>query len=318
MTLKRLLIVEDEALVATDLSLRLQALGYEVVGIADNAIDAWSLCEAHVPDLVLMDIHIKGDRDGIETAQTIRRRWDIPVVYVTAYSDDTTVGRATESDPFGYVLKPFDERTVQITIEIAFHKYRTQNAIKQREQWIRSVIDTLSDWVVVTNREGTIDFLNTGAQMGLGAVVGECIQSVIRLVDREGHPIMMNPIELVAKSGVPQMMEWVCVERRDAPPVTVSISAAPLLNHLDQHSGVVTSFNNISRQKEVERTLWAVQQSVADQVSQSVKRYQRQVGRYQTQIDRHKHIIKELNKVKRRYVKLTQGSDQAREGGDDE
>jgi len=317
MTLKRLLVVEDEALVATDLSLRLQALGYEVVGIADNAIDAWALCEAHGPELVLMDIHIKGDRDGIETAHTIRRRWDIPVVYLTAYSDDATVGRATESDPFGYVLKPFDERMVQITIEIAFHKYQTQNAIKQREQWIRSVIDTLSDWVVVTNQSGIIEFLNEGAQSELGASVGEGIQSVIRLVDREGHPIMMNPIELVAKSGIPQMMEWVCLERRDAPPVTVSISAAPLRDHLEQQCGVVTSFNNISRRKEVERSLWLAQQSVTDQVNHSVKRYQRQVLRYQTQLDRHKHTIKELNKVKRRYAKLTQDSG-AHDGGDDE
>ncbi|NDD66690.1 response regulator [bacterium] len=317
MTLKRLLVVEDEALVATDLSFRLQALGYEVVGIADNAIDAWALCEAQVPDLVLMDIHIKGDRDGIETAHTIRRRWDIPVVYVTAYSDDATVGRATESDPFGYILKPFDERTVQITIEIAFHKYRTQNALKQREQWIRSVIDTLSDWVVVTNRDGVIEFLNTGAQAGLGAAVGESLQSVIRLVDREGHLMMMNPIELVAKSGVPQMMEWVCVERRDAPPVTVSISAAPLLDHHDSQRGVVTCFHNISRRKEVERALWTVQQSVTDQVNHSVKRYQRQVGRYQTQLDRQKQTIKELNKVKRRYIKLTQGTTSL-EGGDDD
>lgn len=308
MNLTRILIVEDEALVATDLSMRLTSMGYQVVGIADNGADAMALVATHVPELVLMDIHIKGNQDGIQTAQAIRRQHDIPVVFLTAYSDDATVKRATDTDPFGYVLKPFDERHLQITIEIAHHKYATQMALVKREQWIRSVLDTLSEWVLVTDLNDTITYLNDGCKAGLHIEVGKNSRQVLQFMDRDGNLLALTPIDLVLQSQQPQLMDWVAIKPQGGAAVVVQLNATPLLNHVHQLIGVVTTLHNITQRKETERTLWSIQTNLSDRIAESVKRYQKKVARYQQQLALNHETIKELKKVQRRYLKLTQES----------
>ena len=107
---KRIMVVEDEALIALDLGRRLKRLGFEVVGIADSYDDALELYARSTPDLVLMDIFIRPPLDGIETARALARLGDAPVVFLTAFGDDATVRRASEVSPYGYILMPFDER----------------------------------------------------------------------------------------------------------------------------------------------------------------------------------------------------------------
>ena len=106
----RILIVEDEAVVAMDLEDRLASLGYQLVDQAVSAEEAVRLTQEHRPDLVLMDIRLRGDMDGIAAAQAIHRRFQIPVIFLTAYSDDETLARAKLAEPFGYLLKPFNDR----------------------------------------------------------------------------------------------------------------------------------------------------------------------------------------------------------------
>src|SRR5688572_4321528 len=106
---KTILVVEDERLVAKDLQRRLSSLGYDVPATAASAEDAIRLASERCPDLVLMDIRIKGDLDGIETAKILRHEFDVPVVYLTAYADEETVARAKVTEPFGYLLKPVKE-----------------------------------------------------------------------------------------------------------------------------------------------------------------------------------------------------------------
>ena len=120
---KRVLIVEDEALIAEELSERLSQLGFLViaaVGCADEAVD---IASRERPDLVLMDIRLKGKKDGIEAAAEIRSRGDIPIVYLTAYSDRSTVDRAKRTDYDGFVLKPFRQRELQATIVVALQRF---------------------------------------------------------------------------------------------------------------------------------------------------------------------------------------------------
>ena len=109
---KRVMIVEDEALIALDLERRLARLGFEVAGVADNLEDAVALYTSTLPDLVLMDIFIRGPADGIDTARAIGKLGDPLVLFLTAYADEDTVRRAAETSPYGYLLKPFDERTL--------------------------------------------------------------------------------------------------------------------------------------------------------------------------------------------------------------
>ena len=133
----RILVVEDGNVIAKDLSLRLKNLGYDVAGVANSGEDALKLIEETRPDLILMDIMLKGDIDGIETASLVKERFDIPVVYLTAFSDDETIARAKITGPFGYILKPFEERELKSNIEIAIYKHGMDKALKAARKEIR-------------------------------------------------------------------------------------------------------------------------------------------------------------------------------------
>ena len=119
-----ILIVEDEAIIAADLAGKLHFLGYEVVGIEATGEKAVELAMSLRPQVVLLDIWLKGEMDGIETARKIRRQLDIPVIYLTAHTDPATLERAKLTDPYGFILKPFEEREISTTIEMALYKYQ--------------------------------------------------------------------------------------------------------------------------------------------------------------------------------------------------
>jgi AmiR/NasT family two-component response regulator len=131
MTHPRILIVEDEAIIAADLKIRLSRLGFEVVGMTASGEEAVRLAAALKPELVLMDINLRGQLDGTQTAQEIRTQLQLPVVYLTASSDETVVKRAALTDAFGYLLKPLDERLLQITIEMALYKHQMEQERKK-------------------------------------------------------------------------------------------------------------------------------------------------------------------------------------------
>jgi len=128
----KILIVEDEAVIAMELEERLTHMGYSVTGSAATSDSALQKIEESLPNLVLMDIHIQGARDGIDTAEDIRARYDIPIIYLTAYADNATLQRAKLSTPFGYLIKPFREEELRAAIEMAIHKHRADSY--QREQ----------------------------------------------------------------------------------------------------------------------------------------------------------------------------------------
>lgn len=119
----KVLVVEDEALIALDLEARLERLGYHVVGTADEADEACELARRESPDVVLMDIRLRGERDGIDAATTLRSQSGVPVVFLTSHADDATIAATERASPYGYVLKPFDERTLVATIETALRRH---------------------------------------------------------------------------------------------------------------------------------------------------------------------------------------------------
>lgn len=128
---EKILVVEDDTIIAITIEGRLKQFGYRVVGRASTAKDAISKTIEFEPDLVLMDIHLKGPVDGIEAAQTIYGIHNIPVVYLTAFSDENTLERAQKTSPFGYIVKPFSDSTLKTTIKLALLKHNTEK--KDRE-----------------------------------------------------------------------------------------------------------------------------------------------------------------------------------------
>jgi signal transduction histidine kinase len=134
MSKTKILVVEDETILAKDIQICLRKLGYTVSGIASSGEEAIQKVSEDCPDLILMDIKIKGDIDGIETAKHIKESFSIPVVYLTAHADDPTLARAKITEPYGYILKPFEDRDLHIGIEIAFYKYQMEGKLIQLEK----------------------------------------------------------------------------------------------------------------------------------------------------------------------------------------
>lgn len=118
----KILIVEDEAVVALDISRRLERMGYEISARVASSEEALSAIEINAPDLILMDINLQGSSDGIEAAEKIDREYQIPIIYLTAYAGEGTLQRAKETSPYGYILKPFKERELRAAIEVALQR----------------------------------------------------------------------------------------------------------------------------------------------------------------------------------------------------
>jgi PAS domain S-box-containing protein len=146
-----ILIVEDEFIVARDIQDRLRILGYSVAGLASNGSAAIDLAGSHRPDLVLMDIRLQGDMDGIAAADEIRRRFRLPVIFLTAYAEDDTLQRAKTAEPFGFILKPFEDRELRSTIEIALFKHHAEMRIAQLSQLYQILADTNEAIVRIAN-----------------------------------------------------------------------------------------------------------------------------------------------------------------------
>src|SRR5262249_4998329 len=137
----RVLIVEDEIIIAKDLQKKLQGMGYDVPATATSGHDALTKSVEITPDIVLMDIVLKNGLDGIETAERLMAEQGLPIIYITAYADEQTLKRAKVTEPFGYILKPFDLNLVVINIEIALYKHRME---RQREELIAELQSALT------------------------------------------------------------------------------------------------------------------------------------------------------------------------------
>ena len=137
----RILITEDEGIVAADIEDRLRSLGYQVTATCSSGAEALKKVEETKPDLVMMDIMIQGDMDGIETGAIIRSKFKLPVIYLTAYSDDATFERAKITEPFGYLIKPFEEKELRVNIEMALYKHRME---KERDRLVTDLKQALN------------------------------------------------------------------------------------------------------------------------------------------------------------------------------
>ncbi len=179
----RVLVVEDEGLIAHDIARRLEALGHEVLGPASTAEEALALAPG--AEIVLMDIRIDGQRDGIDTALEIRARHHLPVIFLTAHADRATLERAKQAGPFGYIVKPLGPASLQTGIEMAIAKHRVERLLEEREAWLRAVLASIADAAVVAGAEGRVRLLNRAAERFTGwtqaEAEGQPVHKIVRL-----------------------------------------------------------------------------------------------------------------------------------------
>jgi len=169
------LVVEDERIVARDIQAALRQLGYEVPATAASGDDALRLVEEIRPHLIMMDINIQGDKDGVQTAMLVRERFDVPVVFLTANSDDATLHRAKQAQPYGFLLKPFEERELRAVIETALYKPRVEARLRESEARLHAILRSIGDGVIAADRQGKVVFLNPVAEALTGWTQSEAL-----------------------------------------------------------------------------------------------------------------------------------------------
>ncbi len=161
---KKVLIVEDEGIVALSIRETLKKLGYVVTGICATGEDAIQKTGETLPDVVLMDIHLKGDMDGISATEKISSLYDIPVIYLTAYTDDETLNRAMKTRPHSYLVKPFNERELYSNIEFAIYKHRIKQKTDSDIENFEYALKAIPDAAIIVNLKGNVDFVNPAAE----------------------------------------------------------------------------------------------------------------------------------------------------------
>ncbi|HRF65410.1 MAG TPA: PAS domain S-box protein [Ignavibacteria bacterium] len=256
----RIMVVEDEGIIAQDIKNCLEGLGYLVPDVVFTGKEAILRAEELRPDLVLMDIVLKGDIDGIETAAEIRKKYNIPIVYLTAYEDDRTLKRAKMTEPLGYILKPFEERYLRSSIEMALYKHQMETKLKENERWLSAILKSVGDAVIVTDEFGFIKFLNPVAETltgwTLAEVAGKRANEVLVLLDEDSKEPMLNPIERVlAENIIIGRSNHTVLIARNGREVSIDHSSSPLRDDKGRLTGAVLILQDITERKIAETAL---------------------------------------------------------------
>lgn len=215
----RILIVEDETIVALDLKNMLSSMGYEVTSTASTGKEAIERARVDRPDLILMDIILRGPMDGVEAAGAIREMDDIPIIYLTAHSDQSMVQRMKVTEPYGYILKPFEDPEVCIIAEMAIKKHRMERNLKEREQYLAVILKSIDEGVIVTDAEGMVKMANPVAEAMLGCrqdqAVGMDIKEMLSSGRAQILPFSERPPDAFAGEGGPALYKIKGKESRE-------------------------------------------------------------------------------------------------------
>lgn len=248
-----ILIVEDEAIVALDLQQTLNDDGYDAFAIAASADEAIRYATERVPDLVLMDIRIKGQRDGVETASVLRHAFDVPVVFLTAHADDATLDRAKRTAPHGYLHKPVKPAALRSTIEVALYNHAMERRARLRERWFSTTLRSIADAVICVDLAGTVNYMNPPAEELTGVrsdvAMGKPVGDVMELLDApEGLPVLraLRAQQIVAAE------EANLVNKHTGVTYAINDSAAPVVDDTNL-LGAVMVFRDITEQKKLQR-----------------------------------------------------------------
>jgi len=250
MSKPRILVVEDEKVVAADIEVCIRRLGYEVVGSAATGAEALRKAVTEQPDLVLMDIKLKGALDGIDVANALSEDLRIPVVYLTAHADAEILDRAKKTAPVGYVLKPFDERTLHTEIEIAYDRHQREKRLVEGSLQLATALGSIDEAVIVTHG-GQVALMNRVAETLTGwsqaDAIGKPVGDVFVLLNGETGSLMPSPIGRVQREGISIALgDRSVLSARNGTRIPIQGSAAPVRDS-DGNVGVSLLFRSSSQ-----------------------------------------------------------------------
>lgn len=243
----QILIVEDEFILAINLQETLESLGYTDVEIVDSAEAAIEKANELRPNLILMDIRLRGEMDGIQAAEQIWDRLQIPIIYVTGHSDKSTVERATLTFPFGYILKPIREQELYVAIQTALSRY-------EREQFLSSVLRGMGDGVIAIDPQLRVKYLNSAAEALTGWRSHEAkdrlLDEVMQLVDEQTLLPANNPLNsALAQQTTIYLSDRVLLINKNGTNIPIADSAAPLKNNNGEITGAVMVFRDDTQRR---------------------------------------------------------------------
>lgn len=226
-----------------------------------EALNILEESQQDLPDLVLMDIMLKDGMDGVEAADHIHVNYSIPLVYITAYADDNIMQRAKLTEPFGYILKPFEESELRTNIEIALYKNEMENKLKESQKWLTAILNNTGDAIIATDQSGHVKFMNPFAEALTGwkqdEVLGKHLKDIFYVESEETGNAVEDPVEKVMREGAFYgLASQTLLVTKSNTRIPVDIIGSPIKTENGKLIGILINFSDISERKKIENLIY--------------------------------------------------------------
>jgi len=266
----KILVVEDEIIIAEDLMLRLNRLGYEVLPYVSTGKEALEILLNTSPDLVLMDIRIKGDIDGIETAKVIVDKYSTPVVYLTSLSDEVTISRAKKTGAYGFIAKTTNLNNLYTTIEMAIHRSKMELQVKEKEEILSVTLKSISDAVIGATMDGTIISWNKGAFNIFGYELHEVVGKNLSILTPHSFPNEIPENLDKIKMGIEIKYYDTVRKNKMGEILNISLKISPVKNKLEGITGVSIIAHDITEKRRLEKEILEISEKESLRIGQDL------------------------------------------------
>jgi PAS domain S-box-containing protein len=268
----KILIVEAEGFIANDLARRLNSSGYSIPSIASSGIDALKHIKDNKPDLVLMDVSLQRERDGISAGRKVISTYDVPVIYLTAYADNVILKEVKKSGAYGFLVRPFKDTELISTLELALYRHSADKHLKESENRLSTTLNSINDAVISTNKDGMIIFMNPLAELLIGWKLdkrrAKNLQDIFNITNYENDGKSENLTEKIIRDGFTVAQTKYIMKPVKGRKKTIELSSAPILDNRGNTAGAVVIFRDITRRIGREKKILGYQKQLQMLTSQ--------------------------------------------------
>jgi PAS domain S-box-containing protein len=265
-----ILVVEDEQVVAIDITRTLKGLGYDVCVPVASGEEALQRLREMQPDLILLDVRLKGELDGIDTAECIRRDYQIPYIYLSTFSDEKTLSRAKRTEPYGYITKSSHKNDLHSMIEMALYRHGMEQRIRENEELLSVTLKSINDGVIGSTLDGNIISWNSGAEAIFGYKGEEVIGKNLSILTPPFYP-----------NEMPEILDTLCAgddidhyetvrQKKDGGIINVSVKVSPIRNHQNRINGASIIARDVTARKRLEREVLEISEKERRRIGQDL------------------------------------------------